>query len=66
MQLQIITAIGTFCWLDDTTLRAGTKKKGLMVIMKRILVSLLFGLLTLSAVQNASAQQVGIATNTLY
>ena len=66
MQLQIITTIGTFCWLDDTTLRAGTKKKGLMVIMKRILVSLLFGLLTLSAVQNVSAQQVGIATNTLY
>lgn len=66
MQLQIITAIGTFCWLDDTTLRAGTKKKGLMVIMKRILVSLLFGLLTLSAVQNVSAQQMGIATNTLY
>lgn len=27
MQLQIITAIGTFCWLDDTTLRAGTKKE---------------------------------------
>lgn len=66
MQLQVITAIGTFCWLDDTTLRAGTKKKGLMAIMKRILVSLLFGLLTLSAVQNVSAQQVGIATNTLY